>query len=36
MNDINSLAQSLPLRIYQVELQVWHRVCAKIPQASNL
>ena len=27
LNDINSLSQSLPLRVYKMELQISHRVC---------
>ena len=30
LNDINSLSQSLPLRVYKMELQISHRVCAKV------
>ena len=30
LNDINSLSQSLPLRVYKKELQISHRVCAKV------
>ena len=33
---INSLAQSLPLRVYQAELQVSYRICTKISQIRNL
>ncbi len=36
MKDINSLAQSLPLRVYQAELQVSYRICTKISQIRNL
>ena len=30
LNDINSLSQSLPLRVYKMELQISHSVCAKV------
>ena len=36
LNDINSLSQSLPLRVYKMELQISHRVCAKISKESHL
>ena len=36
LNDINSLSQSLPLRVYKKELQISHSVCAKVSGKSIL
>ena len=34
--DAKSLAQSLPLRVYKMELQISHSVCAKVSGKSIL
>ena len=34
--DINSLEQSLPLRVYKVEMSIPHSVCAEVSKASNI
>ena len=36
MNDPNSLSQSLPLRVYKMELEISHRVRTKVQKESNL
>ena len=36
MKDINSLEQSLPLRVYKVEMSIPHRICTKVSQTGNL
>ena len=35
LNDINSLSQSLPLRVYKEELQISHSVCTEICKESK-
>ena len=36
MNDPNSLSQSLPLRVYKMELEISHRVRSKVQKESIL
>ena len=36
MNDPNSLSQSLPLRVYKMELEISHRVRSKVQKESVL
>lgn len=35
-NDMNRLAQSLPLRVYNLQLQIFYRICPKVPQEDIL
>ena len=36
LNDINSLSQSLPPRVYKKELQISHSICAEVSQKNLL